>query len=195
MKHILLTILLLLFTANTYAAMIVTDINGQLLGATGVKVGSTFYDVEFVDGTCTGLFSGCDEPGDFIFNTEDGALAAAEALLDQVFINSDRYGLVPRLTNGCEFIPQCTVIIPYAVAAISPLRAAVAAAANRENLIADFTTTNQFSGTINTIQSADVTYAVFTSVQPVPVPAAVWLFMSGLLGLVYKGRKAGQAAA
>lgn len=31
--------------------------------------------------------------------------------------------------------------------------------------------------------------------SPVPVPAAAWLFMSGLLGLIWKGRKARQSVA
>lgn len=35
----------------------------------------------------------------------------------------------------------------------------------------------------------------YVKASVVPVPAAVWLFMSGLLGLVWKGRKARQAAA
>ena len=43
----------------------------------------------------------------------------------------------------------------------------------------------------NNIES-EFTYAKATVV---PIPAAAWLFMSGLLGLVYKGRKARQAAA
>jgi hypothetical protein len=37
---------------------------------------------------------------------------------------------------------------------------------------------------------------VLTDFSPgavVPIPAAVWLFMSGLIGLVWKGRKAHQA--
>jgi hypothetical protein len=38
---------------------------GQILGASGVDVGGTLYDVEFLDGTCIALFSGCDEVSDY----------------------------------------------------------------------------------------------------------------------------------
>ena len=41
----------------------------------------------------------------------------------------------------------------------------------------------------------DQDYSPTFQASPVPIPAAAWLFMSGLLGLVYTGRKARQAAA
>ena len=36
--------------------MVVVDTNGLLVGATGVPVDGQFYDVEFVEGTCTEVF-------------------------------------------------------------------------------------------------------------------------------------------
>jgi hypothetical protein len=42
------------------AATLIVDSNGILTGATGVNVGGTLYDVEFVDGSCIALFDGCD---------------------------------------------------------------------------------------------------------------------------------------
>jgi len=38
---------------------------GQLEGATGVDVGGTLYDVEFLDGTCVTLYMGCDSVDGF----------------------------------------------------------------------------------------------------------------------------------
>ena len=50
------------------------DGTGKLTGATGIDVSGTFYDVQFVEGKCNDLFTGCDQPGDFVFTT----LAAAD---------------------------------------------------------------------------------------------------------------------
>ena len=63
------------------------DGTGQLLGASGIDVGGTLYDVEFVEGTCIALFDGCDELSDLTFTTEAESGLAAQALLDVVFIN------------------------------------------------------------------------------------------------------------
>ena len=43
-------------------------VGGQLVGATNVDVGGTFYDVTFVEGSCNTLFNGCD-PSEFTFTT------------------------------------------------------------------------------------------------------------------------------
>src|SRR4051812_21504005 len=69
------------------AATLIIDGNGKLTGATGVAVGQ-LYNVEFVEGTCAGLFGGCNDSGDFTFTSSLLAFAAAEALLNQVFFDS-----------------------------------------------------------------------------------------------------------
>jgi len=53
--------------------------SGILTGATGVNVGGTFYNVEFVEGTCAALFDGCDSVNDFDFTMEADAVAASRA--------------------------------------------------------------------------------------------------------------------
>ena len=77
---------LTLMSAGAGAATL-NVVGGQLVGASGVDVDGTLYDVEFVDGTCVDLFNGCDESSDFMFTTEAAALMASQALLDQVLIN------------------------------------------------------------------------------------------------------------
>ena len=42
-------------------------VDGTLRGATGVEVAGSVYDVEFVEGSCSSLFAGCDEDSDFLF--------------------------------------------------------------------------------------------------------------------------------
>lgn len=110
---------LLLFGAGASQATAITTLSvtdDQLTGATNVHVGATMYDVEFVNGSCNSLFAGCTQVA-FTFLNKADALAASQALLDQVLINDPVGGLfddLPYLTAGCEnAIAPCNVITPY----------------------------------------------------------------------------------
>lgn len=93
--------------------------NGILTGATGIEVTvnnvTTLYDVTFQGGTCAGLFSGCDSSNDFVFKTEGEALAASQALLDQVFLDGafGAFDSAPDTTAGCSDFVLCMVLTPY----------------------------------------------------------------------------------
>ena len=51
-----------LAVSGAYAAPILeVSSDGRLTGASGVEVGGALYHVAFKDGTCAGLFSGCDQ--------------------------------------------------------------------------------------------------------------------------------------
>ena len=87
---------------------------GQLMGATGVFVDGTSYNVAFLDGTCIALYDGCDEASDFTFQTAALATLASQALLDQVFL--DGIGLFdsnPALTNGLTHANTGSALTPY----------------------------------------------------------------------------------
>jgi hypothetical protein len=104
--------------ANVQAAPILqVDVNGILTGATGVDVGGTLYDVEFVDGTCGAVFSGCTSAASFTFTTLPSAEAASRALLDQVFLDvaAGMFDTFPSLTSGCPEprIELCQVLTPF----------------------------------------------------------------------------------
>ncbi len=90
-------------------------IGGILHGASGVDVGGTLYDVEFLDGTCIGLFSGCDDVSDFTFTNASSAIVAAQALLDQVFLDgpSGSFDSTPPLISGCSDGLECRALTPY----------------------------------------------------------------------------------
>jgi hypothetical protein len=92
-----------------------TDANGvtSLLGADNVEVNNKFYNVRFLDGSCTSLFDGCNELSDFLFRTEADALAATFSLLGQVFISGTRYDRKPELTNGCSAKLKCIIDTPW----------------------------------------------------------------------------------
>jgi hypothetical protein len=110
---ILLATLVLFTTAKSLAAEPVVD-GGELVGATGVAALGNFYDVKFVDGTCIGLFSNCDNAiEDFAFSNPSEVGRAGYALLEQVFIdNGFDFGSKPELTQGCESSTNCQVLIP-----------------------------------------------------------------------------------
>ena len=108
-----------MFGAGHAAPMLVIDNIGLfpiLTGARNVLVDGALYDVDFKRGTCIDLFSGCDDPSDFLFRTPSEAVAAATALsnlvLDGVAGNFDSE---PNLTEGCDFPPltTCAIITPY----------------------------------------------------------------------------------
>ena len=87
------------------------------MGASGVDVGGTLYNVEFLDGTCVDLYNGCDEASDFTFTTQAEARQANQALLDQVFL----YGVLgdfdsnSGLTAHCGGSSTCKVLTRYVV--------------------------------------------------------------------------------
>lgn len=117
----------LAFGASPATSAVTLQVNdsGQLIGATGISVRDarfdgvvsySTYDVSFEEGTCSALFSGCDESSDFVLTGGGTALAAqygAEALLDQVFTGA--FDTSPALTYGCGAPTFCQVIIPYEV--------------------------------------------------------------------------------
>ncbi len=76
--------------------------NGILTGATGVDVNGTLYDVSFVDGTCASVYGACDV-AHFDFTTSADAQAAAQALLDQVYVDgpAGNFDSHPDLIAGC----------------------------------------------------------------------------------------------
>ena len=107
--------------AHAYAipTLIVDPGTRKLLGADGVDVGGTLYDVRFVDGTCVGVFSGCDSQADLPFSKSFEAVAASEALNLQVFVDSGTgrdFDSTPGLTSGCIFLAlECNVYTPYEI--------------------------------------------------------------------------------
>ena len=185
--------------AKAQAAVLVVDDFGQLTGAEGVDVNGTLYDVTFADGTCAGLFGGCDDAGDFIFNNQAEVVAAAQALLDQVFVNTvlGAFDDDPGLTNGCGGGGICFTHIPFAIADFeanvptamvinAPIEADDAALAN---MVPENTPTELFP---------QQNYALFAATGPggpdtpgadVPAPPALLLFAAGLAGLAAAGRR------
>jgi len=201
LTYFILSLSTMSYSAFSYSATLnISD--GILMGASDVDVNGVLYDVQFLDGTCEDLFSGCDDNSDFTFSNplNDGTQinAAMTALLEQVFLDSPlgAFDTSPALINGCILSTQCTAQTPLFVN-VAGNGLGITAAVNRDvvlnaqvnaadHILAgggqrsfDSTNLNQFnSATDRTV------YAVWSNASVVPVPPALWLFGSGLLTLI-----------
>ena len=188
---------LIVYSSVSFSATLNVE-GGVLMGATGVNVNGSLYDVSFLDGTCAGLYNGCDQNTDFPFtnplNPTDNTLvvAANAALLEQVFIDSPlgAFDSSPDLTNGCTAPGVCRVFTPLWINPTSGLKGFFVVYNFAPGKGAD--TDNAQGGGIldnDTTAVTDFTRAVWTQSSVVPIPAAVWLFGSGLIGLVGFARR------
>ena len=92
-------------------------IQSQLIGAKNVNVKGELFDVYIGDGSCDSIWSGCDR-NLFRFPLEELAVAAMEALLEQVLI--DDFPLVtldsnPWKVRGIEDSRFGFIVTPYAI--------------------------------------------------------------------------------
>lgn len=94
-----------------WAATLIINGSGKLTGATGVDVGGTLFDVSLADGTCSGVYGGC-ETSRFDFHSANEALLAAKALLSQVYIG--QFDTDVQHIYGCSSPTAfCDSIIPF----------------------------------------------------------------------------------
>lgn len=152
-------------TVPVHAATLVVS-NGILTGATGVTVGGNIFDVDFKDGTCAAVYQTCEYSA-FDFKTNEEATSAAQALLDQVFVDGSlgNFDSDPSRTFGCD-ANSCDTLIPYD--RFFSLRAAYAhnGAAAGDVVGSTF---YKVSGDLSADRSGN--FARFTFVSAVPVVA------------------------
>ncbi len=160
---------------------------GILTGATGVNVGGALYDVQFLDGTCSALFSGCDQTTDFIFQTQANALLAGQALLDQVFLNSTlgNFDTGPNLTQGCTNAFVCNVGTPFQLTSTNIV--STYNSVNSSSLSDSTQCCSSFTTVFNSGTFPTFTYARWSpaAANPVPEPSTIALFGLGLIALVF----------
>ncbi|WP_281927998.1 VPLPA-CTERM sorting domain-containing protein [Roseibium album] len=187
-------------TSGLAATVQLNVAGGQLLGARNVDVNGTFYDVEFVDGTCVALFNGCTSASDFDFSTRTLAVAAATSLMNTVFLDGPLgdFDSDPALTAGIErnFLDVGFITIPYEFRPGS-LRAGTISFFNEPDDFDILTTLSSIKLTTDTSNSDEIVFARFTPSQitAVPLPASGLLLLAGLagLGLGQARRKTGEA--
>jgi len=101
------------------ATILHVNASGVLTGASGVDVNGTLYDVSFRDGDCQAALGACTS-GNLVFTTLQDAHDAAQALLDQVFLDgaAGMFSSNPELIFGCpgaQAASVCYVDTPYAI--------------------------------------------------------------------------------
>ena len=192
LRRTLLVALVYIISGYAHSATLNTA-GGQLIGASGVSVGGSFYDVEFVDGTCAASFNDCNQLSDFAFVTQTDADLASQALLDQVFLNTPlgSFDDDPELTAGCVFVQNCLIGTPYGFT-------------QEANVLFFLAINYEFGGPTDTTSGPNIlspnsnsplnndlfVWARWTPQAPViPVPAAAWLFGTALVGFVGYSRR------
>jgi len=175
------------------ATLILNVQNDILMGASGVSVNGTLYDVQFKDGTCVDLFSNCD-PTTFTFQSASDAWDASQALLDQVFVDSTSgaFDAHPNLTNGCTYEKWCFAITVFDA---DNTYAYFIAARNTDDTDPFFYDLPENGGISimyhDTTALVESVYAVWSirKTIDVPEPGALALLGAGLAGLGFSSRR------
>lgn len=193
-----------LFCSSAFSTTLVVE-DEVLMGATDVVVNGVSYDVTFEDDSAANLYI-VDGEYTFPFTTEDEALAASQALLDQVFLDGDNglFDTDPELTNGIQYSGWANVYTPYDIDIDGVLGIYFAIATNyaipyrdaQGNPVDDTTSTGHNIKTYDTSNLYGQVWAAWTlsdtsssDQSTTPEPASMLLFGLGLLGFTGLKRK------
>ena len=184
-----------LTSGTASATAILNVVGGQLTGAQNVQVGGALYDVQFIDDSCINVFDGCDDVSDFDFDNALDAVAAGQALLDQVLLDGPEglFDTDPTATSGCADAVNCFVFIPYGIDNSEPLFSIPSAFV--QNFV-DGGPNVDVAGTVlgaipsqNQAGSPLIVWGVFTKTSEIPTPGAFWLFAVALTALAIARRR------
>jgi hypothetical protein len=183
--------LAVLLVAGSAQAATLNVVGGILYGASGVDVGGTLYDVEFVDGTCIDLFDGCDELADFAFTDTAAAQAASTALVGQVYPEfSAVVGATVVYANiqGCEasVALECEAQTPFSDYLSSTTDVFVSEAFARSTGFTWGGDSGWPKGE-DTAERLDKTWARW-NLTPIPEPTTGLMLGLGLLGVAVRRR-------
>jgi len=182
---------------TSYAVPVaVTDASGLLHGIDGIDVLNKVYNVRFVEGSFNTLFG---NELNLTFHDGADAFVASYSLLEVFSLAPSfaQYNVDPRRINGIDGNATFGIIAtPYRLNTFGNVEAGL--------YLNEPAGSNPHTASINTNwsnaqgdsgSSSIFVYAEWTEVATIPVPAAVWLMGSGLLGLMGFSRKRSQVAA
>lgn len=175
-------------------------VDNQLVGASGVDLNGELFSVEFVDASCIDVFNGCDAASNFDFQTLEDATAASQALLDQVFTdsNSERIDQPLTFAKGIEDSAFAQFATPFGIAGVK-INDEATVSASLLTFRDDFS--NGEIGSFLRVISGGTddesgVFAVWSadSVTPVPLPAGGALLLTGLGAFVALRRRKAHVA-
>lgn len=147
-------------------------LNGRIATATGVQVGGNVYDVDFLDGICDQIFSGCNASSTYAFNSLSQAESASQALLDTVFLNLGTFETAFdsrfNQTNGCGSelginFRNCKIMTPYGITVNGT-------AADPHFILESAIAINDIDVTSDTVKDHAIDVTVFPDGQTIPLP-------------------------
>ncbi|MEM7740110.1 MAG: hypothetical protein AAF225_04855 [Pseudomonadota bacterium] len=166
------------FNGSAFAADIIKD-GTTIIGIDGLVIGSTIYNVDFLDGTCLDLFDGCNDDDDFFFQEEDEAEDAAQSIVDILA------GQEPEDVSGCIFTGNCQIRVYFDPTGVTVDRFNAVIRDPNAGLVALVTRGGSDAGisydTGALGSGINETTAVFEEVGQIPLPAAGLLFVSAAL--------------
>ena len=165
--------------AASASATLLVNGSGQLVGATGVNIGGALYNVAFEE--CEfGVSASCNP----FFTTDAAAQLAAQALLDQVLIDSaaGSFDSDPTKIFGCGNPAFCIVAVPYTL--LNDTEGAYNFPA-----AGDSVSNTPFYWNGFTHGSAQLDYAVFARFSAVPEASTWAMMLLGFAGIGFASRR------
>ena len=193
-KYVSVGMLFLLSASTAQAATVVLDGSGNVIRVTNLELNldnnafDGLYNVEFITGTGSLIFG--TEPANFPFPLAEDMLAATIQLNDALSgapvvptgagtVGAERY-LVPAIEFDFPFPPDFPTVWAAATGQYFDTAGGTWEQCQGDDCI---------SGITVLPPDGVATFATFTPAAVVPVPAAAWLFGSGLLGLIGIARR------
>ena len=197
MRKLVLAVVLALVTSGANAVTL-NVAGGLLISASGVDVGGSLYDVEFLDGSCVDLFTGCDDLSDFTFTDYTSATLASQALLAQVFVDGvlGQFDSDAMLTAGCPPLSgnqiECRLFTPYLPAIAPGTNVTARAAVNRSQFLTSLADVGGSASLVASLSNSiwDPHFpSAFARWSPIPEPGTALLVGLGLAGLAIRRRE------